>query len=205
MNTKFKSLFKDSVVFALGSLGTKIILFLLVPLYTNYLTTGEYGTSDLVLNLASLMYIVFSMNINHAVLRFSMETNQKKEDVLVTALLFQIPLSVLILAAYPLLGQYTAVAPFRWYLIVQAFLETFSISLMAYLKAIGKNRLYAYSGIIRTAILAVTNIVVLRYMNMGIRGYLMANNLAALSAVVFPLLFVKVHVVFKEGRFSWDL
>ena len=37
---------KDTLIFSLGSFGSKIILFFMVPLYTNYLTTEEYGTGS---------------------------------------------------------------------------------------------------------------------------------------------------------------
>ena len=39
-----KYLLKNTVIFSIGNFGTKIISFFLVPLYTNILTTREYGT-----------------------------------------------------------------------------------------------------------------------------------------------------------------
>ena len=53
--TKYKRLVTDTIVFALGNLGSKVILFFMVPLYTNYMTTEEYGTSDLVFTVAQLL------------------------------------------------------------------------------------------------------------------------------------------------------
>ena len=38
---------KNTGYLALGQLGTKILSFFLVPLYTYVLTTEEYGTYDL--------------------------------------------------------------------------------------------------------------------------------------------------------------
>ena len=46
--SKMKTLLKDTAVFALGSIGSKIIMFFLVPFYSIYLTTEEWGVSDLV-------------------------------------------------------------------------------------------------------------------------------------------------------------
>ena len=43
MINKYINLVKNIAIFALGSIGSKLIIFLLVPLYTNYLTTEEYG------------------------------------------------------------------------------------------------------------------------------------------------------------------
>ena len=42
MNKKYKYLGKNTIIFAISSFGTKILSFLLVPLYTSVLTTEEY-------------------------------------------------------------------------------------------------------------------------------------------------------------------
>lgn len=49
--SRYKELFRDTAIFAIGSIGTKLILFLMVPLYTNYMSSAEYGTADLILQL----------------------------------------------------------------------------------------------------------------------------------------------------------
>ena len=43
MGNKFKGLIKDVLIFAIGNIGSKLILFFLVPFYTNYLSKSEYG------------------------------------------------------------------------------------------------------------------------------------------------------------------
>ena len=44
----YKKLVNNSMIFAVGTLGSKLVTLLLVPLYTYYLSTAEYGTVDLV-------------------------------------------------------------------------------------------------------------------------------------------------------------
>ncbi len=39
-----RSLLSDSVVYGLGSAAERLIGFLLLPVYTKYLSTGDYGT-----------------------------------------------------------------------------------------------------------------------------------------------------------------
>lgn len=46
MGNKFKTLVKDTLIFAIGNVGSKIILFFLIPLYTAYLTQELYGVFD---------------------------------------------------------------------------------------------------------------------------------------------------------------
>ena len=82
MNNKYKLLLKDTFIFAIGSLGSKVILFFLVPLYTNYLTTAEYGTADLVSTFSTLLVPIVSLSIERAVIRFGMKQGLEKEKVL---------------------------------------------------------------------------------------------------------------------------
>ena len=44
---KYKRLFSNTLIFAIGTFGSKLLAFFLMPLYTNVLTDAQYGTSDL--------------------------------------------------------------------------------------------------------------------------------------------------------------
>ena len=57
---KYKDLSKNIILFTISSFGQKILAFLLVPLYTSVLSTGEYGTVDLVSTTVSLLLPMFS-------------------------------------------------------------------------------------------------------------------------------------------------
>ena len=68
-----KYLLKNAAVFAMGSIGTKMIAFFLVPLYTNLLSTSEYGVVDLVTTISTVLAPMLILNINEAVMRFSLD------------------------------------------------------------------------------------------------------------------------------------
>ena len=55
MASRYKPLLKDTVIFGLGNLGKKLILLLMVPLYTNFMSDAEYGIAELVFTAAQLM------------------------------------------------------------------------------------------------------------------------------------------------------
>ena len=42
----YKKLVYNTAIFAVGNFGSKILTFLIVPLYTYVLTTAEYGTAN---------------------------------------------------------------------------------------------------------------------------------------------------------------
>lgn len=53
-SSRNKYLIKNTLIFTLGNLGSKLISFFLIPLYTNALTTTQYGTVDLVTTVSTV-------------------------------------------------------------------------------------------------------------------------------------------------------
>ena len=45
---KYKRLISNTVIFAIGTFSSKVLVFLLMPLYTRVLTDAEYGVTDLI-------------------------------------------------------------------------------------------------------------------------------------------------------------
>ena len=80
MTSRYKTLLKDTLIFGLGNLGTKLILFLMVPLYTNYMSDAEYGIADLVFTIAQLMAPFLSVVIFDAIIRFGLSERERKEN-----------------------------------------------------------------------------------------------------------------------------
>ena len=66
-------LIKNTGILAIGSFSSKILVFLLVPIYTSVLTTGEYGDYDIIFSSISLLIPILSLNISDAVLRFPLD------------------------------------------------------------------------------------------------------------------------------------
>ena len=60
---KYKYLLKNVLLFGISNFVPKILVFLMVPLYTNVLTTAEYGTVDLLQTTLSLTIPIVTINI----------------------------------------------------------------------------------------------------------------------------------------------
>lgn len=63
MNTKAKYLIKNTGILTISNFSSKILVFLLVPLYTSVLSTAEYGTYDLAISTVTLLYPILTVNI----------------------------------------------------------------------------------------------------------------------------------------------
>lgn len=76
MDQKYKYLGKNTIIFAISSFGTKVLSFLLVPLYTAVLTTAEYGIADFDYN--NGYAVSFYSNTEYCQLSFAIYYRAKK-------------------------------------------------------------------------------------------------------------------------------
>ena len=74
---KYGYLAKNTLLFTVSSFSSKILSFLLVPLYTNVLSTADYGIADIVSTTSTLLTFVVSLNISESVLRFAIDNNDQ--------------------------------------------------------------------------------------------------------------------------------
>lgn len=198
-SNKYKSLITDVIVFALGNLGSKIVLFFMVPLYTNYLTTEEYGASDFVFTIAQLVVPFVSLVIFDAVLRFGLAKNANKKNVLKSSLLVILIGTLLSIAATPLLDLYQPLSEWKWYLCIYVILNMYNSVMLNYLKITEKNKAYAAISIISTFILAISNIVLLIFAKMGISGYLLSTIIASISTALLASFIARLKVTLQKG------
>src|SRR3712207_956730 len=88
MNNKGKRLLIDMFLYAIGDFGSKIISFLLVPFYTRYLSTGEYGSLDLVNTTQSLIIPIISLQLTSGIFRYLLDDKYDSKDVVSTGVNF---------------------------------------------------------------------------------------------------------------------
>ena len=192
MTSRYKSLVKDTIIFGLGKFGSKLILFLLVPLYTRYLSTDEYGISELVFTISQIIVPIVSVMIFDGIMRFGLEKGANKNDVLAVGLfvlLFDCVISLLII---PLSSLYDSISEWRWYLYWNVILYIAYNIELNYIKACDKNKEFALLSVLQTVFIATLNVVFLVVMKLGMKGYMLATNLSYLFSFIIAFLIGKV-------------
>ena len=205
MKKKTLNLLKDTLLFAVGSIGSKLILFVMVPIYTNYLTEAEYGISELVFTMGQLLIPFLSIVIFDAVVRFGLSREERPEDVLLIGLLVFGAGSLLTVAITPLFGLYEALAAWKWYMCVYIIFNMLCSILGCYIKSVDKNKLYAAVNILQTMVMALFNVLLLVVWHTGVRGYLLSTIAASILASVVFFVFGGMGEALKEAHFRPEL
>lgn len=202
---KYKKLLKDTFIFAIGNIGSKFILFLLVPLYTNYMTAEEYGTSDLVFTVAQLLLPVVSLVIYDAVIRFGLSKFEKRVNVLLCAYIVLVGSGIFTASITILIGLYDPIEEWKWYLAIYVILSLDSSIQMNYLKVKDKNVLYSIISIMQTLLMAGLNILFLVVLKTGVKGYLISYIVAISITVILSFVFGGFGADLKTATFDRNL
>ena len=76
--SRYTNLFLNAALFAVNAFATKFVVFLLVPLYTYFMSSEEYGIADMSLTVISLVTPLATLSIADAAVRFIVG-NRKNE------------------------------------------------------------------------------------------------------------------------------
>lgn len=178
---KYKKLFSNSLVFAIGNLGSKIITFVMVPLYTHFLTAAEYGQVDVLTTVVGLLTPIVTLSSIDSVFRYALDVHSNKAKVITNGFFISI-LSLLLFCLFiPITNHYTffTITFFITYVTaVESMLQEFA-------RGIGKSRLFAITGILMTLVTVISNVILLVLLHTGISGYLTSLIVAQVVGIVF--------------------
>lgn len=196
MNSKYTYLLKNVGLLTLSSFATKILTFLLVPLYTNVLSTTEYGTYDLFNTTISLLFPIFTLDIQEAVLRFCLDDNFDEKKVLHVASNFFWGSSFIIILIVsincvghflPILEQYSIEFILMYMTTSLAGLITF------YARGIGDIKDLSISSVIASTAIILCNLLFLLVFKLGVVGYFYATIIG--NGIQAGFLLIKTHAI----------
>lgn len=190
---KYVTLIKNIFIFGLGLVGSKLVQFILLPYFTNVLTTAEYGVLDLVVTFAGLMMPIVSLQLSDAILRFGLSKDIEKEDLFknVTIILaFAVLISILL---SPLLIFYKTIYPWRIYVVAIIVSQCIRINFALFVKADDRVITYSIDSILTALIVASSDILLILFMKMGIKGYFISEVLGNSFSILFLFTCGKIY------------
>ena len=194
--SKSKYLAKNVFLFSISSFLPKLFAFLLVPIYTTYLTTGEYGIADLISTTTNFIIPIFSFDIQDAVLRFVLEPKYDKKDVLSVSVSINtfgfLFVSIALFIVYSL-KIFDMPYYFYIYTAVLFILNSLRNSFVMYCKGIEKVK----NIVMSTTILSLThiglNILFLTVFKFGIHGYLLSMVISYMASLLYIIISTKSY------------
>lgn len=188
MANRGKEFVKDVGIYAIGNIGSKLITFFMVPLYTHYVSDiSDFGYYDICLSAILLLLPIVTLQLRDGVFRFLVDAKddvERKQAVLLAVyktLATTLAVSVGIVLFVSIFWEVKYIWLSWGLMCLMALYEVISQAA----RGIGDAKVFVASGIISSFGVGVFSILCVVVLDGGVPGIFVANILARLVAVVY--------------------
>lgn len=201
-----KRLAKNTVIYFIGSFGSKILSFLLLPIYSSYLTQSAFGSYDLINTMIQIAYPVITLVLDNAMYVYLIGTQDvnRKEDIIAVAVRILLRNSIISVAICLFVNFLHPIEYICWIILWFVSFSAYNMWIQI-CRGFNMQKLYSITGIIVTMVILVGNIVGLVVLKQGYKFLIISNSLAYITAIIF--IEIQVHIIrySLKGRRSKSL
>lgn len=187
---KNKNLITGMGIYAIGTFGTKILSFLIVPLYTYYITTSDMGVYDVLISTISLLTPIITMQISDATYRWIIREDvidkEKYIRATVQVLIFNCSVAAIIILAINKFYKIPYCIYFCIVLVLSRSLET----TQKILRGLKKQMVFALSGVVYSIVFLLLNVIQLCVLKKGVESLFISAIIANVVALIMILVIV---------------
>lgn len=203
-------LFSNTILYTVGEVVPRIISFLMMPIFTRFLSPADYGILSYTNSVISFIYIFCTLSLNSYVLRFYFECKDENEqqkmigNIFCFIALVNIFVLVLLNLFGPKIIDITNISvPWKPYFrlaVFNNFLESFSIIPMVYYRVKQNAKTFVCISLTRCVLQYVITFVMLAVCGLG----LMSQYYGRL-VVLLPFAIIYFSIILKYGKINLDL
>lgn len=200
MSAKEK-LLKNILVFSIGNFGSRFLVFLLVPLFSFYLTPSQMGFYDMIVVTVGLCIPIASMQLSESIYRWLLDSDILELKKVLTSSFLTLLCSTIIGLLLFYLGTFFFPLEFRAYVGVYFIVMCFYPFFLAVARGMKMNKIYAFSGIINSGMLVILNWILLSYFSFGIKALFISNIVANIVSILILIYGTKFFKYISIGYF----
>lgn len=200
MANRYERLMGNTLVFAVGSFSSKLLVLLMMRYYTGILAPEQYSAADRVVTTANLLMPFVMLSINEAVIRFGMDKAERRSDVFTVGLKTVLAGFLVFLFVSPVLLFVELLSPYVALISVYVLFGMLKSVTAQFVRSIGLVRLFVIDGFISTATTILFNILFLSVFSWGVEGYVLATVVSNAVSVTGLFLIARLWCFFKPKR-----
>lgn len=200
---KYKKLASDTILMTIGNFSSKVLVFLLLPIYTYVLTTEEYGIADLFLTTVNLLVPILTLSITDATFRYAFDKNLDQEKnitnsviVITGSIIFLLPIT------WGLSFWNQSFSTYGMFFVLLYYFNALHTCLGNYARGINHIKTFVGSSLIYTVLLLTFNILFLTVFKIGLYGYFVSMITAHIGSTIFLIVFLKGWKIIKIRKFD---
>lgn len=171
---KYRDLAKNIGAFGLSTFATRLVSFLLIPLYTAYLSTSDFGLTDMTTTVVSLLIPVATLSFTESTIRFCIDDPDQSDRYVSVGFWTMLGSCLLTAFLLPLLGLniFGGLDQYPLYFLAVYTTTTFLGFFSGVARGFNQVGLIAGSSILSTLISAATSSVLIAYVHLGVPGFM---------------------------------
>ena len=198
---KYQKLAQNTVIFAIGSFGSKILLLLLTRLYSGNINPGDTSTKSLLEQTANFIIPVITFSIAEAVIRYGLDRDYSKKEVFTSACIVELVGAAILLLCSPLLMLLPYTKGYLLFLLAYILASSFRQLCSQFVRARDLTRLFAFDGILATLSLFLFNVLFISVLHLGVHGFMLAVFLSDLCSGLFLWFVASLGKYFDPRRY----
>lgn len=206
--SKSSYLIKNMGILTISNFSSKILVFLLVPLYTSVLSTKEYGTYDLAVSTATLLYPILTLNIVDAVMRFLMDKESDKNAIAFIGMKY-VSISSVLFAIFMIViyitNIWSDINGLEGYILAYYISYVFNQFFIQFAKGLEKVKDMGIAGVLSTIVTIVANLFFLLIVKWGLDGFFLASIIAQMVSAIYLFFRTELYNYLELKRHSITL
>ncbi|MBF4485996.1 polysaccharide biosynthesis C-terminal domain-containing protein [Flavobacterium sp. CSZ] len=194
------NLFKETLIYSIGSFGSKVLSFLLLPLYTFFLTKKDLGEYDIFITTITLFVPLVSLQISDAAYRWLIDKDKENEYLkkqIITNTMLAFGAGFLLFSGFLLIYSELETFRYKGYFFSLMFLNCLLPILQSILRGEGHTKKFAVNGLLTTFLVIVFNVLFIYVFHFKVEGILLANVIAYTIACVLILFQINIFKYFS--------
>lgn len=201
---RIKKFLKTSGIYFFGSVCTKLISFILLPLYSNTLTTEEFGYFDYSVTILTIVVGVFCVEIWTGAIRFLLlkDKAEEKAKVVCSSLILVFSSTVLLSFVFIFLKM-TQNIPYLDYIALYAVFYMLQSLYCAYIRGYQENLQFVISGVISSVLNLSINVYFVGVLNGGIEVLYVAFSVGCLAQIIYIESKIRSLKTIRKENIDW--
>jgi O-antigen/teichoic acid export membrane protein len=185
-----KLLLKNTLIYTVGTFGTKVLVFALLPIFSFYLTKSDLGIYDLVMTTVSLLVPFVTLQVSNGAYRWLLgfdEIEGIKVNKIITSSFIVISGGLFLFVVVCILFSLFYDFKYSFYLMLLVLTSSFLPYFQILLRGLKKTKLFAISGLLNAFLLVILNLIFLLVYDLGIKGLFIATIASNILTIIFIL------------------
>ncbi len=199
---KYKKLASNTIIFAIGSFGSKILLLFLTKLYTANINPADNSTKELLEITANFLIPIVTFSMAEAIIRFGLDHAYSKAKVYTSACAITGYGILMLLAISPMLGILPFADGYTWLLIAYVTASSMRSINSQFVRAKGMVKLFAFDGILATLTLFIFNVIYIAGFKLGVTGFMLSVICSDLLSAIFLWFVADLRRYFRPKELS---